>query len=60
MSRGVPQGSPDLFNVYVEKFLEELEAAGIFARMFADDFIVIGPNRSTAENGIKIVRRVAE
>ena len=43
-SSGVPQGlisSPLLFNIYVEPLLEELESAGLFSRMYADDAVSV-------------------
>ena len=61
-SSGVPQGlisSPLLFNIYVEPLLEELESAGLFSRMYADDAVSVCNGQTEVRRAIAIVERKA-
>ncbi len=61
-SKGVPQGlctSPILFNLYSQPILYELQSAGIFARMYADDLICICKDKVEAGRAISITARVS-
>ena len=49
-----------LFNVYSESILEELDKAGIFSAIYADDIICVVQNRNDAMRAIRLVETISE
>ena len=55
---GVPQGavtSPTLFNIYIDKLINEIEHTGAQVLAFADDIALVAKDRSQLSASIKAI-----